>query len=317
MIDSISAGGELVLKSTASVIKNHVLSCRWPDVWVGKDSGGRRWLAERDLHSSGLTSLVVGEGNEIVAHKHSQHSWETVPLYATPKHLEWTVELALGYPFGMRPSTNYSGSVLPYAYFPFTFNLNPSCICTGSLTLLFWPWKSSEGTSHTAANNSTLKIDRANSTIPSDGTSNGHHSSHDIFFIWTSKRGLVLATFLILSILIYSQWVQCCKGQERDIGDDGESNFAAMASRMFSRTVRNEANRARESDNIIYSQIDMQNDRFFRAAPVPNVDSNIQQDNNSSSNSFRRLSGGTNHRNIELVELRSDSKRNSYGSTEV
>lgn len=112
MIDSISAGGELVLKSTASVTKYHVLSCRWPDVWVGKDSGGRRWLAERDLHSSGLTSLLVGERNEIVAHKHSQHSWETVPLYATPKPLEWTVELALGYPFGVRPSTNYSGLVL-------------------------------------------------------------------------------------------------------------------------------------------------------------------------------------------------------------
>lgn len=284
---------------------------------MGKDSGGRRWLAERDLHSSGLTSLLAGAGNEIVAHKHSQHTWETLPLYATPKPLEWTVELALGYPFGVRPSTNYSGTAFSIYYCLVSFPIDdgPSCMCTGSLTLSFWPWKSSESKSHTAANNSTARIDRANSSIPTNGTLNGH-TSRDILSIWTSRRGLVLATFLILSILIYSKWVQCCKGQD-DVGDGSESNFAAIASRMFSRTVRNGANSAREGDNIIYSQIDMQSDRFFRAAPAPNVDSSIQQDNNSDNNSFRRFSGGTNHRNIELVELRSDSKRKSYGSTEV
>jgi hypothetical protein len=116
-------------------------------------------------------------------------------------------------------------------------------------------------------------------------------------------------------MLVYSQWTQCCKRREQDIDDDG-SNFTANVKRMFSRAASGGTNSATGSENIIYSQIDMQSDRFFRAAPVSNDEKSNQQDSNSNS-SFRRFSGGTNSRNIELVELRSDSKRNSYGSTEV
>ena len=116
-------------------------------------------------------------------------------------------------------------------------------------------------------------------------------------------------------MLVYSQWTQCCKSREQDIDDDG-SNFTANVKRIFSRAASGGTNSATGSENIIYSQIDMQSDRFFRAAPVSNDEKSNQQDSNSN-NGFRRFSGGTNARNIELVELRSDSKRNSYGSTEV
>jgi hypothetical protein len=69
------------------------LAKRWPDVWIGKLSQGEDWLASRNLAPAGLNSC---------------------PRQGIADPMLWTVDIALGFVFGVRSPCNISGEIILY-----------------------------------------------------------------------------------------------------------------------------------------------------------------------------------------------------------
>lgn len=79
--------------------EDHFYSRRWPDDWIGRMSKGD-WLARRDLHAAGLASTVlipISAATDSAARRRGSATW--------------TIELAVGYPYGVRKAASYSGTV--------------------------------------------------------------------------------------------------------------------------------------------------------------------------------------------------------------
>jgi hypothetical protein len=102
----------LAIPPSSSPTESHRYNIeRWPDLWVGKESVGRSWVSVRDLHAAGLSSIDRDSSSrEVILHKHTPSLWHSYTAEVSAATDTWTVELAEGYPFGVRPATNYSGT---------------------------------------------------------------------------------------------------------------------------------------------------------------------------------------------------------------
>ena len=332
-------------------------------MWVGKESGGRRWTALRDLHSSGLASRDLSDSLRRVAHRHTPSRWETYSVSgnSTLGADTWTVELAVGNVFGPRPAVNFSGNLILSFTTPEMVSLpsaSPSKVAGNSSDATNYP--PSRGVDRN--NNNTISspqniVPTLRPSSPSTNHTAGHvdSASSAIFSFLTSKKVLVLLVFLLVVLLIYVQLTSCCRKPPQysnDIDDDGSESAISFGNLTFKirtflggnsdsgtgnnigRLGKHELTSNSEDSGIIYSQIDIHTHSSrpsFGSAALPSsadssgdlLDSNSSNSNgNSGSNtgSFnfgKRFVGGTAHKNIELVGLKSDSKRSTYGSTEV
>ena len=96
-------------------VSSHFYSRYWPDTWLGRTSGGRRWVASRDVHAAGLRNVTVldypadsfiyaypGDDDDASARAGKPRA---------PPRAPWQVELVLAYQWGTKDPAEFNGQV--------------------------------------------------------------------------------------------------------------------------------------------------------------------------------------------------------------
>lgn len=107
----------------------YVLLSRWPDTWIGRESDGSPWKGKRYVRAAGLKNITQHHKNTSLASTKSDESLRrmrrgisqfedfSIPIMSSVEESakasgNWTVDLAMGFPWSIRSAVNYSGSVV-------------------------------------------------------------------------------------------------------------------------------------------------------------------------------------------------------------
>lgn len=102
---------------------------RWPDTWIGRDSDGSPWRGKRYVRAAGLKNITQHQKNSSLTPTKSDEKLRrrrkgisqiedfSIPIMSSVGEsargcLNWTVDLAMGFPWSIRSPVNYSGSVV-------------------------------------------------------------------------------------------------------------------------------------------------------------------------------------------------------------
>ena len=103
---------------------------RWPDTWIGRESDGEHWQGKRFVRAAGLKNVTQQQQNDPTpsygydSSARRRRGYDQIQSQDLDTHTmssvggsggaqgNWTVELAMGFPWTVRSAVNYSGSVV-------------------------------------------------------------------------------------------------------------------------------------------------------------------------------------------------------------
>jgi hypothetical protein len=103
---------------------------RWPDTWIGRESDGEPWQGKRFVRAAGLKNITQHQQNDPTpsygydSSARRRGGFDHIEVQGVDTHTmssvggpdrargNWTVDLAMGFPWTVRSAVNYSGSVV-------------------------------------------------------------------------------------------------------------------------------------------------------------------------------------------------------------